>query len=263
MSDPAVLYEVQDHVAIITLNRPDNRNSLTTDLLDAYSETMKKVRAQGDVRAVVITGKGRSFCAGADFKAQPQGAAGDRNLQPHERLLAIYGPFLETAKIEVPVIGALNGHAVGGGLALALLCDIRIVNRQARYGANFARLGLHSGLGISYMLPRVVGAPRAAELLFTGRLFDGEEAETIGFALEAVEPDQVMSRAMDLAAQIAGNAPIVVRMMKRSLYKGLAWNVEDGARFEAFAQAATINTKDCMEGVRALLEKRDPVFRDE
>jgi len=257
MGTDAVLYQRDDAIAVITLNRPDNRNSMTAELLDGFSAAVAQARADRELRCVIVTGTGTCFSAGADFKAQIQRGGSDL---PHERSFAMYEPFLSVIDIEVPVIAALNGHTVGGGLGLALVSDIRIGARDARYGANFARLGLHPGMAISYLLPRLVGPSRAAELLFTGRLVQGEEAERIGLIGEAVDADQVMPRAREIASAIAAAAPIAVRLTKRSLYRGLGWEVRAAAEREAFAQAATIATEDLTEGIQALLDKREPRF---
>jgi len=263
MSDAPVLFERRGPVGVITLNRPDNRNSMTPELLDEFSAVVAAVCNDHDLRCVVITGKGRCFSAGADFKSVIQRQTSGRAMQSYERSYAMYEPFLSVLDIPVPVIGALNGHAVGGGFGLSLTCDLRVANQEARYGANFARLGLHPGLAISYLLPRLVGAPRAAELLFTGRLMLGDEAERIGLMNYALPGDQVLPRAMELAGEIAANAPIAVRMTKRTLYQELDWQPRQAALREAFAQAVTIDTADAREGIAALLEKRDPSFKGE
>lgn len=252
----AVRYHATDAIGVITLARPDNRNSMTPELLDAFSAACAAARADPGVRCVVITGTGTSFSAGADFKSvvQRDGEA------PHERSYAMYAPFLGVLDLAVPVIAALNGHAIGGGFGLALVCDVRIGARGARYGANFVRLGLSPGMAISYLLPRLVGVARAAELMFTGRLFDGDEAVRMGLLAECVEPDQVLPRAMALAATIAANAPLAVRATKALLYQGLAWDPRAHARREAVDQAETVASADAAEGIAALLGKRDPVF---
>ena len=260
MSDKAVLYTSEDGVGVITLNRPDNRNSMTPELLDAFAEAVRTARSDHEARCIVITGSGKCFSAGADFRSQIQ-REGRKGVQAHERSYAMYQPFLSVLDIEVPVIAAINGHAIGGGFGLSLACDIRIGNTECKYGANFVRLGLSSGMAISYLLPRIVGPSRAAELMFTGRLFKGAEAAELGLLLEALAPDAVVSRAMELAKTIAGNAPIAVRLTKQALYRGLGWDARGGALQEAYAQAATITTSDVQEGIRALLEKRDPQFR--
>lgn len=260
MSD-AVLFEARGAIGIITLNRPDNRNSMTPELLDAFAAAVAQARADDSLRCVVITGTGRCFSAGADFKSTLQRAGGGRTLPPQEKSYAMYRPFLSVLDLEVPVIAALNGHTVGGGFGLSLVCDIRIGAADSKYGANFARLGLHPGMGISYLLPRLVGASKAAELLFTGRLFEGAEGERIGYLSQALPADEVLPAAMELATTIAGNAPIAVRMTKQTFYRGLGWDIRDGALTEAFAQAVTLETEDCAEGIAALLEKREPRFQ--
>jgi enoyl-CoA hydratase/carnithine racemase len=140
------------------------------------------------------------------------------------------------------------------------VCDIRVANREARYGANFARLGLHSGMAISYLLPRLIGAAAAADLLLSGRLVTGAEAAELGLAHCAVSADEVASEASRRAREIAACAPIAVRLMKRSLYRGLGWDLRAAAAAEAWAQSATLQTRDVGEGIRALLEKREPDF---
>jgi enoyl-CoA hydratase/carnithine racemase len=258
-SDDAVLYERQGTIAVLTLNRPDNRNSMTPDVFAGFEAAVAKAASDPEVRCVVITGKGKCFSSGADFKSQIQSDAGGATLS-HERSYAMYKPFLRVLDLEVPVIGALNGHAVGGGFGLSLVCDLRIANRASKYGAPFARLGLSAGMGISYILPRLVGPAKAAELLLTGRLVLGDEAEAMGLVNRAVEPDQVLPVAMEMAEAIATNAPLAVRFMKKSLYEGMGWEVRRAAFQEAMAQAITVETDDVKEGISALLEKRDPVF---
>ncbi len=261
MNEPAVLYEVKDQIAQITLNRPDNRNSMTNDVLEGFADAVAQVRKDPDLRCVIITGSGSSFCAGADFRSQVQRGSDDRPMLPHERSFAMYQPFLAVLDIEVPVIGALNGHAVGGGLGLALVCDIRVANEDAKYGANFTKLGLHPGMSTTYILPRLVGLPRAAELLLTGRIIEGRQAAEYGLANYAVPADQVLDKSWELAREIASCAPIAVRMTKRSIYENVDFDAVTAAYHEAQAQSRTIETEDQTEGVAALLEKRKPVFR--
>ena len=256
MNDDSVLYESAGGIATITLNRPENRNSMTPDVMARFRACVAEARADAELRCVVITGRGGSFCAGADFKG---GAAGDAAFPP-DRAFASYAPFLDVLDVEVPTIAAMNGHAIGGGLGLALVCDLRVANRDAKYGANFARLGFHSGMAISYLLPRIVGVPTAVDLLFSGRIVGGAEAAAIGLAHAAVPADEVAGSARRRAEAIAACAPLAVRLMKQSLYRGLAWDPRHAARLESFAQSATLATEDAREGIRALLEKREPVF---
>ena len=261
MSEPAVLYETRDHVVTITLNRPENRNSMTPDVLAGFTDAVSRVREERhvrDIRAVVITGRGKSFCAGADFRSMATGAEDGR--LPQEQAFGMYAPFLSVLDIEVPTIAAMNGHAIGGGLGLALVCDIRIANSEAKYGANFARLGFHSGMAISYLLPRIVGVPAAADLLFSARILTGAEAEKVGLVHRAVTSGEVAAEAARRAQVIAGCAPAAIRLMKRSLYSGMEWDPRRAAEAEAWAQSATLATADAREGIAALLEKREPEF---
>jgi len=257
MSDPAVQFSASGGVGVLTLNRPDNRNSMTPELLDAFTAASAEARA-ANLRCLVVTGSGSCFSSGADFKSRVQ-RDGDHRA-PNERSYGMYEPFLSLLDIAAPVIGALNGHTVGGGFGLALVCDLRIGARDARYGANFVKLGLAPGMAISYLLPRLIGVARASELLFTGRLVDGAEAEQLGILNRAVAADEVLGEALALARTIADNAPLAVRATKRAIQRGLDLQVRDAARLEAFAQAESLDTADAREGIAALLAKRPPRF---
>ena len=259
MTEPAVLYDVEAGVATVTLNRPENRNSMTADVLAGFGDAVERLRRAREVRAVIFTGRGKSFCAGADFRSGRGGEEGAFRL-PHEQAFAMYAPFLSVLDIEVPTIAAMNGHAIGGGLGLALVCDLRIANRDAKYGANFARLGFHSGMAISYLLPRIVGVPAAADLLFSARIITGAEAEKIGLVRAAMAAEEVAAESARRAREIASCAPLAVRLMKRSLYQGMSWDPRRAAESEAWAQSATLSTDDAREGIAALLEKREPKF---
>ena len=257
MSDPAVQFSASSGIGVLTLNRPDNRNSMTPELLDAFVAAAAQARTV-DLRCLVVTGTGSCFSSGADFKSTTQRGAEHR--APNERSYAMYEPFLSLLDIPVPIIGALNGHAVGGGFGLALVCDLRIGARDAKYGANFVRLGLSPGMAISYLLPRLIGLPRANELLLTGRLVDGTEAERLGILNRAVAADEVLPEALALARTIADNAPAAVRATKRAIQRGLDLQIRDAARLEAYAQAESMATSDAREGIAALLAKRPPRF---
>jgi enoyl-CoA hydratase/carnithine racemase len=253
---PAVTYQGQGQLGVLTLNRPDNRNSMTPELLDAFALASAEARADRELRCLIVTGTGNCFSSGADFKATLQRDTGE----PHERSYAMYAPFLSLLDLEVPIVGALNGHTVGGGFGLALLCDLRIGNRAAKYGANFVKLGLAPGMAISYTLPRIVGLSRANELLLTGRLVEGDEALAIGLLDRAVAATDVMTVATELATTIAANAPFAVRATKAAIRRGLALDIRAAARAESVTQAESVAMDDAREGIAALLAKRAPVF---
>lgn len=261
MTEPAVLYEVEDHVATLTLNRPDNRNSMTPDVLAGLADAVARARGDSDVRCLIVTGRGKSFCAGADFKSQTLAGSGAEVAPPHERFYGTYVPFLSILDVEVPTIAAMQGHAIGGGLGLGVVCDLRVANREARYGANFVRLGLHPGMATTYLLPRLMGVPKAVEFLLTGRIVSGAEAADAGLVNHAVDADEVLSRAGELAAEIAAAAPRAVQWTKRSIYEGLGWDPRTAARREAHVQSRTAEMEDAREGIAALLGRREPDFR--
>ena len=268
-ASPAVLYQAADDggVATLTLNRPANRNSMTGELLDGFASAIAAAQQDALLRCLVITGTGSCFSAGADFKSiiqrdsHDEAGGGGPAATPSQRSYAMYEPFLSVLDLAVPVIAALNGHTVGGGFGLALVCDVRIGARDVKYGANFARLGLHPGMAITMLLPRLVGASRAAELLYAAELIDGATAERYGLLSRAVAAEEVLPAAQTLARSIAANAPIAVRSIKRTLNRGLADAAREAARNEAYAQAESLATQDASEGIAALLAKRPPIFR--
>jgi len=257
MSDAPVLYEEKGTIAQITLNRPDNRNSMDEETMPAFCQAVDRAAKNADLRCLIITGTGRSFCSGADFKS---GIFESRDRLPHQILLDAYGPFLAIGDLNIPTIAAMNGHAIGGGFGLALICDIRIADRHSKYGANFARLGLHSGMAVSYMLPLIVGLPLANELLFTGRLITGQEAAHIGLANYVLEGDEILEKAWELANEIASCAPVAVRMIKKAIRRGIQWDPRNASEIDAIYQSRTFEMDDAKEGIRALLENRKPVF---
>lgn len=261
--EPAVLFHLEgEHIGVITLNRPDNRNSMTSDLLDAFKAVVTDARRQRNLRCIIITGRGRCFSAGADLRAQVQREDPTGTLTPADKSYAMYVPFLSVLDLEVPTIAALNGHTVGGGFGLSLVCDIRVAAEGAKYGANFARLGFCSGMAVSYIFPRIIGASKAAELLFTGRLFSGTEGQEMGYASYALPTEDVFPKALALAEEIAASGPQAVRDMKKLLYQGLNFQPRAAAMAEAVLQAEAILSEDAKEGMAALLEKRTPQFKD-
>ncbi len=258
MADAPVLVDKTGYIAQITLNRPNNRNSMTAEVMTAFSKAVETIKADHELRCLIITGSGKTFCAGADFRAS---GGNDLFESANNALLNMYQPFLNLQQISIPIIGALNGHAIGGGFGLALMCDIRVAKKSAKYGANFARLGVHSGMAISYILPRLIGLPLANELIFTGRLINGVESQNMGLVNYAEAEEHVLPKARELAEEIAASAPVAVRMLKRSIYRGLEWDLLAAAEWEAHCQSRTFEMDDAKEGITALLEKREPHFK--
>lgn len=263
MTDHVLLEQRPDGVAIVTFNRPDSHNSMSAELMEAFEATIAALSRDAAVRVVVLTGSGRSFCSGADFDAlaklsEATGMSGAMAAQAAVR--RVYGAFMCVRQLDVPVIGAINGHAVGGGFGLALLCDIRIMASRAKVGANFARLGIHSGMGIGQLLVDLIGYEAAAEMLFTGELVRGSEAHALGMCRKVVAADEVLPEALGIAERIAAAAPIAVRHMKITLRERRLRGLDAMLQLEAYAQAQLMQTNDAREGIAAMLAKRDPSF---
>ena len=260
----AIRLETRGHVAVLTLDEPEKRNAMTAALIDAIGPRIDQLAQDRDVRVVVVTGSGRSFCSGADFAGtteliQRSGLGGV--LGTREAIRTIYEAFVRIGQLPQPTIAAINGHAIGGGLGIALQCDLRIVAKDAKLAVNFSRLGIHPGLGISALLPRAIGEQRALELLLTGETVRGDQATEWGFALEAVERDEVLPRAMALAERISAAAPLSLRAIKSTQRKVNARALDTTLELEAMQQALLGQTEDAREGVLAMMQKRAPKFK--
>lgn len=262
MTEPAVLLEMRDNICQLTLNRPESRNSIDDEMPHGLAQRLEELKTIKDLRCVILAGSGNFFCGGMDFRSNlSENLFADAALLPNEAILKkMYAPIVKLLEVEVPVIAAMNGHAIGGGLGIGLLCDLRVASTTAKFGVNFVRLGVTSGLAISYMLPRIIGFPAAMELLLTGRLISGEQAARIGLAHYATDADNVLDKAWELAREIAEAAPMAVRLMKKAVYRSIASAPFETLEYEAHNMARTRETQDYQEGVRALLEKRSPKF---
>lgn len=258
-----LLYEVTDNVATITLNRPDRLNAITGPMLDSFSRAFRDADSDPAVRVIILTGAGRGFCAGLDLKDQMAGTGlGSNNgsdLSVQKFDLANSPPVvLHTT--DKPVICALNGAAAGYGMDLALGCDIRIASRQAKLAAVFTKRGVLPESGGSWLLPRLVGWAKAAELAFRGQVLGAEEALEVGLVNKVVEPDDLMAASREMAAEIAANAPLAVQATKRMMRLGLEETFEANVHHVFLQLLPLFRTKDFQEGMRAFLEKRDPQF---
>lgn len=260
-ADAPVRFERRGNVGIITLNQPDNRNAMSPALLAAFQQATTVAREESELRAVVVTGSGSCFSAGADLTGSLQPDGLPESLTPGQRSFAMYEPFLSVLDIEVPVLAAVNGHAVGGGFGLSLCCDIRIASASAKLGANFVRIGITPGLGITARLPALVGMAHACELLLSGKLISGERAAEIGLVSRAVKPEDVWATTWALAQDIASAAPQAVRHTKQLLQGDMRETIRAQAEKEAPVQAAALDSADAKEGLDAFLNKRSPQFR--
>jgi enoyl-CoA hydratase/carnithine racemase len=254
-----ILLEVTDGVALLTLNQPARRNPMSERMGEELQDALRGVEADEDVRVLVLAGAGESFCAGGDMALIEANTR--RDVEARRQVMrGYYERYLSLLRLGLPTIAAVHGHAVGGGLALALACDLRYAAEDARLSVNFARLGLHPGMASTLTLPRAIGAARALELFYTGRVVSGREAEAMGLVNRAVPRAALMATALETARSIAGNSPQVVRMLKRAVYQGLESAVAAAVEYEAFCQAITFGSADLQEGMAAARERRAPRF---
>ena len=249
----------EDGVVLVTLDLPDRRNMMSAAMTASWARATAALHADPDVRAVVVTGAGTAFCSGGDLSWI--GAEPDSSVDAlRTRMMAFYRAWLSVRDLEVPTIAAVNGPAIGAGLAVALACDLRYAADDARLGMPFTSLGMHPGMASTYLLPEVAGLALARELLLTGRLLSGAEAAAAGLVNRAVPSAEVLPTALAAAAQVAAAAPVATRLTKRALLGGGHASYDAALEWEALAQPVTLATQDLQEGLRAARERRPPHF---
>ncbi|MCO1653756.1 enoyl-CoA hydratase/isomerase family protein [Pseudonocardia humida] len=248
-----IRYEVDGHVGVLTLDRPDVHNALRRRTYDELTEVVRTTTA----RVLVITGAGRSFCSGDDVRELMGGGEASSAPRPAPRLTPAAGALLGS---DVPVIAAVNGPAVGWGMELALMADLRVAARRARFGELFVKRGLCSDVAGIARLAQLVGRERAAELLFTGEVIDAERAERIGLVGRVVDDEQLLPAALELAGRIAANPPLAVAALKRGLRRALDPDWSELGEWVSTTLGELFATEDHREGVRSFLEKREPHY---
>ncbi len=260
MSDHPLRVEHRpDGVVVVTLDLPERRNAMTAELTAAWTDAIATLRTDRSVRAVVVTGEGKAFCAGGDLSWI--GESPDLSVSDiRDRMLPFYRAWLTIRDLEVPSIAAINGAAIGAGLCLALATDLRYVARGATLSAPFVALGMHAGMAATWLLPEAVGLPVARELLLTGRAVDADEALRIGLVNGISEPDALLDDALTVASRIAANAPVAVKLTLAGLRSGAHHSLEDALQYEALAQPVTFATSDLTEGLAAAKARRNPDF---
>jgi len=258
-----LLCRVQDQVATLTFNRPDKRNALGDIVTPALREMLSVLEADPDVRVLVLTGAGKTFCAGGDVKGMASGRPDERplddkirELQHRQRTLT-----LRLHELTKPTIAALPGAAAGAGMSIALACDIRIGAASAFYAPGFAAIGLSGDYGGSRLLTQLAGPAKAKEIYFTGRRVHAEEALALGLLNEVVPDESLSARAAELASQIARGPPLAIRYMKQNINRATEADFRTCLDWEADRLVRVAQTQDHREAVRAFIEKRPPVFR--
>jgi enoyl-CoA hydratase/carnithine racemase len=255
MSPAPVLYEVADHVATLTLNRPEVRNAMNTALREAMLEHITALAVNDDVRVIVIKGAGdKAFSAGADIREFVEPLVPTQFREQRRRI-----DFRQVMdRCPQPIIAAIRGVALGGGLELALACDIRIAGDDAQLGLTEVNLAIIPGGGGTQRLPRLIGRGKALEMILTGARIGAAEALRLGLVERVVPAADVVTAAHDLARELAGRAPVALRYAKEAVVKGLGMSLEDGLRLEGDLSTLLRTTEDRLEGARAFLEKRKP-----
>ena len=246
-------------VALVTLDLPERRNMMSGPMTASWSRLMADLAGDAELRCLVVTGAGSAFCSGGDtswIASEPEAAVADLRA----RMLPFYRTWLAVRSLEVPTIAAVNGPAIGAGLALALACDLRYAAEESVLAAPFTALGMHPGMATTWLLPEVVGLAAARELLLTGRRVTGVEAQAMGLVNRAVPRADVLPVALEAAAAVAGSAPVAARLTTMALRDGGARSLEAAVQWEALAQPVTLATDDLREGLTAAREKRAPRF---
>ncbi len=261
-----VLYDVADHVATITLNRPDRRNAISTSMLTQLTTYLEKADADRDVRCIIVTGaEGGGFCAGLDLvdatSGQGIGGGGENSGGGGMSMQTRHLPTVVLFEIDKPVIAAINGGAAGYGLDLALGCDIRLMASSAKLAAAFTKRGVVPESGGTWYLPRLLGWGKAAELIYMGKTVLADEALEIGLVNAVVDDGELMKTAQDWAAQIAANAPIAVQSSKRLMRHGMTEDFDSHTHHVLLQTIQLFGTKDFREGIMSFMEKRPAEFK--
>lgn len=255
MSMETLLYEKDNGVVTVTLNRPQRLNALNYQLASELCDVIDQIEADNDARAVILTGAGKGFCAGADIKEV---------VDPNAKKLPIgkrYSFFNKLEDVTVPIIAAINGPCNGGGLELALCCDFIIAAESASFGLGEVKLGVIPAGGGTARLPRLIGPRLAKEFLYFGNRIDGKEADRIGLANKAVPLDELMTESKKWATELAEKAPLAIKALKYCVNVGMQMDMMSALEYENQHAATLINSEDCKEGMMAFVEKRKAVFK--
>ncbi len=254
--------EQRGNIKIVTLNRPDALNAISYKLAEEFHAVLDDVKYDMETRVLVITGTGRSFCAGADLKERQSYSPEERGRKTAEMCEIVTSLFQKIEMLEVPTIAAINGFCLGGGLELAISCDMRVVGDQCKLGFPEIDYGSYPGAGAPTMLPRIIPAAKAKELLFTGRRISAQEAkDEFGLVEKVVPQDQVLEAALALAEEIAQHAPIALRELKKAIAYGMTTTPELSRTISLWLRKSIDVSEDYQEGLRARNEKRKPVFK--
>ncbi len=255
-------FEKVQNVARITLNRPEVKNALDVPILKDMAEAVEIVRRDPEIKALIITGKGNAFSSGGDVQYVLREMCPNPLPEIRDELKTYYGgAALSLRYLEKPVIGAINGPCLGAGFDLSQHFDIRIASEKASFGSIWVRVGTIPALGGMFLLPRIIGLGRAAEMIFTGEVIDVQEAYRIGFVNKIVPAEQLQEKAMDLAKRLADGPGVAISLAKQGIHRGLSGNFAGEVDWAIYMQSLCFKTEDCVEGMTAFKEKRKPKFK--
>lgn len=258
-----LIYEQDGPIVTLTMNEPEKRNPLTGNrAIPEFLAAIERIHNDPSVRCVILTGNGQSFCAGGDIRVMKRQASAEVSEMDirHEYRTGIQRLTLNLFNLEVPIIAAINGHAIGAGLDLACMCDVRIASNEAKMASSFIKVGIIPGDGGAWLLPRIIGMSRAAEMMLTGDMIDAQQALSYGLISRVVPSHELLKTAQDLATRITQHASHGVRLTKRLLREGVRSPLETVLELSAVYQAVCHKTPDHAEAVNAFLEKRAPNF---
>jgi 2-(1,2-epoxy-1,2-dihydrophenyl)acetyl-CoA isomerase len=258
---PVLLEECHDGIAILVMNRPDRLNALNGELTTALNDALARLAQNDSVRAVILTGAGRAFCAGGDLSAIGKARERNETAELEPILRGGMQAVLKMRTMPQPIIAAVNGAAAGAGMNLALAADIRIAVEEATFGQNFSRVGLFPDYGGTYFLPELVGPSKSAEMFYTGEMIDAPTALRLGIVSRVVRADQLETEARVLAQKIAQGPPLAIRAAKQVLFGSAKEQLLRALEHEVEQQMKCFRSEDCREGVRAFFEKRPPKFK--
>ena len=254
-TDKEIIFSLEDYTAYIKINRPPH-NFFDTKLISQIADILEAMDKEKQCRSIILFSEGKNFCAGADFSKS--------NFTNEENIYEdLYKQAIRLFRTNKPIIALIQGAAIGGGLGVALSADFRVTCKEARFSANFGKLGFHQGFGTTITLPRVVGNQKAKLMLLTSKRISGDEAYNMGLVDYLVERSELMNKAQELSNEINSSGPLGIKSIRKTLNKGLAEEIEKIVKLEAREQNILRATKDFKEGINASINRRQPMFKEE
>jgi 2-(1,2-epoxy-1,2-dihydrophenyl)acetyl-CoA isomerase len=254
-TDKEIIFSLEDYTAYIKINRPPH-NFFDTKLISQIADILEAMDKEKQCRSIILFSEGKNFCAGADFSKS--------NFTNEENIYEdLYKQAIRLFRTNKPIIALIQGAAIGGGLGVALSADFRVTCKEARFSANFGKLGFHQGFGTTITLPRVVGNQKAKLMLLTSKRISGDEAYNMGLVDYLVERSELMNKAQELSNEINSSGPLGIKSIRKTLNKGLAEEIEKIVKLEAREQNILRDTKDFKEGINASINRRQPMFKEE